>query len=88
MVYQMDRGNAAGKIVPGALFVAAVARNRGLPVATVSGTEAATFLGAEGVALGPADAVEALPALFADLEICCRHEGFADGWREFGCAPG
>ena len=57
----------------GALFVETVARNRGLPVAAVAGTEAATFLGAAGVALGLADVVEApdeaLRSLFADLEI-------------------
>jgi ClpP class serine protease len=59
--------DAAGK-----LFVETVARNRGLPVAAVANTEAATFLGPAGVALGLADAVEApdeaLRNLFADLE--------------------
>jgi capsid assembly protease len=56
----------------GELFVETVARNRGLSVAAVSKTEAATFLGPDGVALGLADVVEApdeaLRALFADLE--------------------
>jgi capsid assembly protease len=56
----------------GALFVGTVARNRGLPVASIANTEAATFLGPAGVALHLADAVEApdeaLRTLFADLE--------------------
>jgi len=60
-------GDAAGT-----LFVETVARNRGLSVAAVSTTEAATFPGPAGVALRLADAVEApdevLRSLFADLE--------------------
>lgn len=43
----------------GERFVALVARNRKLDAAAVRGTEAATFLGAEGVSRGLADAVAA-----------------------------
>jgi hypothetical protein len=43
MIYQIDDTDAASEIVPGALFVAAVARCCGPPVAAVGGTEAATF---------------------------------------------
>ena len=56
----------------GMLFVETVARNRGLSVASIAKTEAATFLGPAGVLLRLADAVEApdeaLRTLFADLE--------------------
>lgn len=55
----------------GELFVATVARNRKLSVAKVRGTEATTFLGAEGVEIGFADAVmapdEAFRSLLAEL---------------------
>lgn len=55
----------------GELFLATVARNRGLPVARVRATEAASFLGAESVSLGLADVVaspdEAYRALVASL---------------------
>ena len=55
----------------GELFVATVARNRELSAAKVRGTEAATFLGADGVRIGFADAVmapdEAFAALLAEL---------------------
>lgn len=55
----------------GDLFVATVARNRGLSVAKIRGTEATTFLGARGVEIGFADAVmapdEAFRALLAEL---------------------
>jgi capsid assembly protease len=55
----------------GDLFVETVARNRGLSPATVRSTEATTFLGADGVKVGFADAVmapdEALRALLAEL---------------------
>lgn len=55
----------------GDLFVATVARNRGLPADRIRGLEAATFLGAEAVRLGLADAVsapdEAYRALVATL---------------------
>lgn len=56
----------------GELFVATVARNRGLDPASVRRTEAATFRGPEGVAIGFADAVmapdAAFRALVADLD--------------------
>jgi capsid assembly protease len=51
----------------GDLFVATVARNRGLPAADVKATEAATFLGESGVAAGFADAVLSPDAAFAEL---------------------
>jgi len=55
----------------GELFVATVARNRKLSVAKVRGTEATTFLGADGVEIGFADAVmapdEAFRSLLAEL---------------------
>ncbi|MBB3256871.1 S49 family peptidase [Paraburkholderia sp. WP4_3_2] len=55
----------------GELFVKTVARNRKLPVATVRGTQAGTFLGADGVEIGFADAVmapdEAFRSLLAEL---------------------
>lgn len=55
----------------GELFVTTVARNRGLSPAAVRKTEAATFLGAEAVRLGLADAVaspdQAYRALVASL---------------------
>ena len=49
----------------GERFVASVARNRNLDAAAVQGTEAATFLGAEGVRRGLADAVMAPDDAFA-----------------------
>lgn len=55
----------------GELFVATVARNRKLEAVKVRGTEAGCFLGAEGVAIGFADAVmapdEAFRALLAEI---------------------
>jgi signal peptide peptidase SppA len=55
----------------GELFVKTVARNRKLSVAAVRGTQAATFLGADGVEIGFADAVmapdEAFRSLLAEL---------------------
>jgi ClpP class serine protease len=51
----------------GDLFVATVARNRGLAPAAVRATEAATFLGEASVAAGFADAVLSPDAAFAEL---------------------
>lgn len=55
----------------GELFVETVARNRGLPVAKVKATQAATYMGAAGVDAGLADAVmapdEAFQVLLAEL---------------------
>ncbi|WP_227105159.1 S49 family peptidase [Chromobacterium rhizoryzae] len=55
----------------GELFVKTVARNRKLSAAVVRGTQATTFLGAEGVEIGFADAVmapdEAFRSLLAEL---------------------
>lgn len=55
----------------GALFVKTVARNRKLSVAVVRGTQATTYLGADGVEIGFADAVmapdEAFRSLLAEL---------------------
>jgi len=56
----------------GELFVATIARNRGLKDAAVRATQAATFLGAQCLEVGFADAVmapeeEALPALLEEL---------------------
>ncbi|MBB5411692.1 signal peptide peptidase SppA [Paraburkholderia sp. HC6.4b] len=51
----------------GELFVATVARNRGLTVAQVRGTQAATFLGAASVDNGFADAVMSPDAAFLAL---------------------
>ena len=55
----------------GELFVETVARNRKISAAKVRATEAATFLGAQGVRVGFADAVmapdEAFAALLAEL---------------------
>lgn len=48
----------------GALFDETVARNRSMPVAKVTATEAATFMGAAGVTAGLADAVMAPDAAF------------------------
>ncbi|WP_028210773.1 S49 family peptidase [Paraburkholderia mimosarum] len=54
------------------LFIATVARNRGLPAAKVRATQAGTFLGSAGVEAGFADAVqspdEALYALWSTLQ--------------------
>jgi len=51
----------------GELFVETVARNRGLGASKVRDTEAGTFLGAEGVKIGFADAVMAPDAAFRSL---------------------
>lgn len=51
----------------GDLFVETVARNRNITAATVRDTQAATFMGAAGVALGLADEVAAPDAAFRDL---------------------
>ncbi|MBB5414099.1 S49 family peptidase [Paraburkholderia atlantica] len=55
----------------GELFVATVARNRNLSAAKVRDTQATTFLGADGVEIGFADAVmapdEAFRSLLAEL---------------------
>jgi ClpP class serine protease len=51
----------------GGLFCDTVARNRGIPVANVIGTQAATYIGAAGVGLGLADAVMAPDAAFRAL---------------------
>lgn len=51
----------------GDLFVATVARNRGLSPGAVKATEAGTFLGAAGVAAGFADACQAPDEAFAEL---------------------
>lgn len=51
----------------GELFVATVARNRTLKPETVRAMQAATFMGAEGVAAGLADAVLAPDVAFAGL---------------------
>ncbi|MEX3690814.1 S49 family peptidase [Paraburkholderia sp. BR14263] len=59
--YQADV-NAMGE-----LFVKTVARNRKLSVATVRGTQATTFLGADGVEIGFADAVMAPDEAFRSL---------------------
>ncbi|GJH14977.1 S49 family peptidase [Caballeronia novacaledonica] len=51
----------------GELFVETVARNRNIAAATVRDTQAATFMGAKGVALGLADEVAAPDAAFRAL---------------------
>ena len=51
----------------GGLFVDTVARNRNISAATVRDTQAATLLGAQGVALGLADEVAAPDAAFRAL---------------------
>lgn len=51
----------------GELFVSTVARNRGLSVDTIRDTQAATFIAAEGVELGLADAVAPPDAAFREL---------------------
>ncbi|VVE29654.1 serine peptidase [Pandoraea eparura] len=51
----------------GELFVETVARNRNISAATVRGTQAATFMGEKGVALGLADEVAAPDAAFRAL---------------------
>jgi capsid assembly protease len=51
----------------GELFVATVARNRGMSAAAVRRTEATTFLGAQGVEIGFADAVMAPDEAFRAL---------------------
>lgn len=57
----------------GELFVETVARNRKMSAAAVRGTEAATFLAAEGVALGLADTVAAPDAAFAQILASLKH---------------
>jgi len=51
----------------GQLFVETVARNRGLSEKTIRETQAATYIAADGVALGLADAVASPDAAFRDL---------------------
>lgn len=51
----------------GELFVATVARNRGLSEAAVRATQAAVYMGAEGVSIGLADAVMAPSEAFTEL---------------------
>ncbi|WP_413535058.1 S49 family peptidase [Rahnella inusitata] len=51
----------------GRLFVSTVSRNRGIAERTVRDTEAACFLGADGVQLGLADRVSSPDAAFRDL---------------------
>lgn len=51
----------------GRLFVSTVSRNRGIAERTVRDTEAACFLGADGVQLGLADQVSSPDAAFRDL---------------------
>lgn len=51
----------------GRLFVSTVARNRGIAEKTIRDTEAACFLGADGVQLGLADHVSSPDAAFRDL---------------------
>jgi signal peptide peptidase SppA len=51
----------------GELFVKTVARNRGLSVKVVRATQATTFLGAAGVEIGFADAVQAPDEAFRSL---------------------
>ena len=51
----------------GRLFVSTVSRNRGITEKTVRDTEAACFLGADGVQLGLADQVASPDAAFRDL---------------------
>jgi signal peptide peptidase SppA len=51
----------------GELFIATVARNRGLAAETIRGMQAATYRGEEGVRLGLADAAMAPDAAFAKL---------------------
>ena len=51
----------------GALFVATVARNRGMSAEQVRQTEAGTFMGEAGVSAGLADAVMSPDAAFRSL---------------------
>jgi len=51
----------------GELFVETVARNRNISAATVRDTQAATYMGDRGVALGLADQVAAPDAAFRAL---------------------
>lgn len=51
----------------GELFVKTVARNRGIDAGKIRATEANTFLGAQGVSIGLADAVMAPDAAFTAL---------------------
>ncbi len=51
----------------GELFVETVARNRGLKASEVKATEAATYVGPAGVAIGLADSVASPDAAFAEL---------------------
>lgn len=51
----------------GELFVSTVARNRGIAFDTIRDTQAATFIAAEGVELGLADAIAPPDAAFREL---------------------
>lgn len=51
----------------GEMFVELVSRNRGMSSAKVRDTEAATYLGADGVKMGLADAVMSPDAAFLAL---------------------
>lgn len=51
----------------GELFVSTVARNRGISFDTIRDTQAATFIAADGVELGLADAIAPPDAAFRDL---------------------
>ncbi len=51
----------------GEMFVATVARNRGMPVGAVRATQATTYFGANSVDIGFADAVLSPDAAFAEL---------------------
>ncbi|MFL9997970.1 S49 family peptidase [Paraburkholderia sediminicola] len=62
----------------GELFVATVARNRGLSVAKVRGTQATTFLGAASVAAGFADAVMAPDAALRALLQALEQQPYAE----------
>lgn len=62
----LDRFQADIDIM-GDLFVETVARNRGIAVAKVRGTQATTFMGAAGVQIGFADAVMAPDKAFQSL---------------------
>lgn len=70
--YEKLSPDAAARIqtdtdVMGELFVDTVARNRNMTTAAVKATQAETFLGAAGVMVGFADAVQAADAAFETL---------------------
>lgn len=52
----------------GDLFIQTVARNRGMPAASVRATQASTFLASQGVDLGLADAIMAPDEAFRELQ--------------------